>query len=87
MLIFVGGKDRMRFGSLAVHKQVLAAGGKSTYVELPGADHIPSARRGWSNRKHVAWLLSQHRRNNPAPGADPHPGGVYPPKRPTSPGR
>lgn len=77
VLIFVGSKDPMRFGSLAVHEQILAAGGKSTYVEFANVDHVPSASRGWGNRKHIAWLFEQNRKNNPAPGEDPFPAGVY----------
>ena len=78
VFIFAGGADRMRFGSRAVHKEILAQGGKSTYVEFPRITHVGSAGRGWANRKHVAWMFSQNRRSNPRPGKDPFPRGVYP---------
>ena len=77
VLIFAGGKDPMRFGSQAAHKEILAAGGKSTYVEFLNVGHVPSANKGWANRKHVGWLFEQNRKNNPTPGADCFPGGVY----------
>ena len=67
----------MRFGSRAVHKEILAQGGRSTYVEFPKSNHTQSAGKGWGNRKHIAWLFEQNRKNNPAPGEDPFPGGVY----------
>jgi dienelactone hydrolase len=75
--IFAGQKDRMRLGSAAVHKAILAAGGTSVYDEIPEADHVAS-HRGWLNRERITWLFSQSRKNNPAPGPDPWPGGKYP---------
>jgi len=77
VLIFVGAKDRMRFGSRAVHKEILAAGGRSTYVEFPDTEHVFSAGKGWGQREHVAWLFKQDREKNPPAGKDPFPGGVY----------
>ncbi len=76
VLIFAGEKDRMNLGSKAVHKQILAQGGKSTYLEIPGAKHVQSS-RAWNDRKNIAWLFRQNRKNNPKPGKDPFPGGVY----------
>jgi dienelactone hydrolase len=38
--IYAGEKDRLRFGSEAVHRLLKAAGGDSQYVELPGAAHV-----------------------------------------------
>ncbi len=75
--IFAGAKDRMRFGSKAVHREILAAGGKSTYVEFPNTEHVPSAQKAWGNPKHVAWLFAQTRKNNPPAGKDPFPKGLY----------
>ena len=77
--VLVGAKDKMRFGSKAVHREMLAAGGKSSYVEFPKTEHIPSARKAWGNRKHIAWLFAQNRKNNPPAGKDPFPGGAYGP--------
>jgi hypothetical protein len=82
VLIFVGERDRMRLGSRAVHEVMVAQGGKSKYVEHPGAEHIYSGLVGWSDRKSVAWLFQQNRKNNPEPGKDPFPGGIYPNQKP-----
>jgi len=76
--VLAGEKDRMRFGSRAVHKEILAQGGKSTYVEFPATNHVGTAGKAWGNRKHIAWLFARNRRSNPAPGKDPFPGGAYP---------
>ena len=79
VLIVHGQNDRrMQPGSQAVHREIIAQGGKSTYVVLPGANHISSAGATWGNRKYVAWLFKQNRKNNPLPGKDPFPGGNYP---------
>ena len=79
VLIMHGQNDRrMRPGSQALHREILAQGGKSTYVVLPKANHVSSAGAAWGNRKYVAWLFKQNRKNNPPPGKDPFPGGNYP---------
>ncbi|MCD6365491.1 MAG: hypothetical protein J7M14_06405 [Planctomycetes bacterium] len=75
--IFVGQRDRMRFGSQAVHKEIVAQGGNSTYVEIPGADHVGSAVSIWAKRRNIEWLFSQNRKKNPSPGPDPFPDGNY----------
>ncbi len=75
--VFAGAKDPMRLGSAAVHREMLAAGGKSTYAEFPDTDHAHSAGKVWGDRKTIAWLLAQSRARNPKPGPDPYPGGVY----------
>jgi len=76
--IFVGQKDRMRFGSRAVYRELKAVDAKASYLELPGANHVQSAAGMWANRKHVSWLFAQNRKKNPPAGKDPYPGGVYP---------
>ena len=76
--VLVGGGDAMKYGSKAVHQEILAQGGKSTYVEFPGTKHVESSAKAWGNPKHIEWLFAQSRKNNPAPGKDPYPGGVYP---------
>ncbi len=76
--IFAGEKDPMRFGSRAIFKELKAAGAKVQYLECPSATHVASAGRAWGSRKHIAWLFTQNRKNNPAPAKDPYPGGVYP---------
>jgi hypothetical protein len=78
VLIAAGGKDNMRLGSQAVHKEILAQSGRSEYVELPDAVHNSTPGRTWGNRKNLAWLFQQSRGNNPPAGEDPFPGGAYP---------
>jgi len=78
VLAFAGQRDRMSYGSSAVCREIRARGGKARFVQIAGASHIGAAARGWSDRKHVAWLFAQNRKANPKPGADPFPGGVYP---------
>ena len=75
--VIAGAKDAMRFGSRAVHKEIVAQGGKSTYVEIPKVGHIGSAAGAWGNRRHIEWLFGQNRAKNPKPGTDPFPGGDY----------
>jgi len=84
VLAFAGGDDGMRHGSSAVCREIRAQGGKSTYLEFPGVSHVSSASKGWGNRGNIAWLFEQNRKNNPKPGKDPFPGGIYAktPKRP-----
>ena len=65
--VFAGGKDPMRLGSSAVHKEILRQGGKSEYEEFPDTEHIPSAGKAWGNRKNVEWLFQQSRKTNPKP--------------------
>lgn len=77
VLVFAGENDKMKLGTQAVHRAILAAGGKSQYLEVSGADHTGSS-RAWGDRKNIAWLFEQNRKNNPPPGPDPYPGGVYP---------
>ena len=77
MSIFVGQKDAMRFGSQAAHAEMLAQGGKSSYVEFPNTSHVAAAGSIWRNRKYIEWLFKQNRRNNPEAGNDPYPMGVY----------
>ena len=61
--VFAGGKDPMRLGSSAVHKEILRQGGKSEYEEFPDTEHIPSAGKAWGNRKNVEWLFKQDRKD------------------------
>ncbi len=69
--IFVGENDHgMRPGSKAVHKEIQAQGGKSTYVELPKTDHVGSAGKFWTDRKRIKWLFEQNRSKNPKAGTD-----------------
>jgi hypothetical protein len=75
--LFAGGRDGMKFGSEAVQKEIQAQGGTSEYVEFPDTSHVGAAAKIWSDRKNLLWLFSQNRKNNPAPGADPFPGGDY----------
>jgi len=75
--VFAGSKDPMRFGSAAVHRALVAAGGKGVYDELPDTTHSQSAAKGWMNRKRLVWLFRQRRSRNPKPGPDPYPKGVY----------
>ena len=75
--VFAGQKDRMRYGSRAVHEEFVAQDAKSSYVEFPGATHVQSAGSTWRNRKYLRWLFKQNRKNNPKPGPDPYPKGVY----------
>ncbi len=90
VLIFAGEKDRMRFASKALHETLQGLGAKSRYVEIEGQGHIPAAFRGWSDRESIKWLFSQSRSDNPKPGKDPYPGGIYrelPGRRPAPPRR
>ncbi|MDP6637437.1 MAG: hypothetical protein QGG42_21270 [Phycisphaerae bacterium] len=75
--IFAGQDDLMRYGSKAAHEEIVAQGGKSSYVEFPKTDHVGTARSIWRNRKYVRWLFAQNRKKNPKPGPDPYPMGVY----------
>jgi hypothetical protein len=75
--IFAGQEDPMRFGSKAVHTEIAAQGGVSSYVEFPKTNHVGTAGSIWRNRKYVGWLFKQNRKNNPRPGPDPYPKGVY----------
>ncbi len=75
--IFVGQQDAMRYGSKAIHQEIVAQGGKSSYVEFPKATHVAAAGATWRNRKYIRWLFAQRLSGNPTPGADPHPKGVY----------
>jgi poly(3-hydroxybutyrate) depolymerase len=75
--IFAGQKDNMKYGSQAVHAEITAQGGKSTYVEFPRASHVATAGSIWRNRRYIAWLFKQNRKNNPKPPADPYPKGIY----------
>ncbi len=77
VFIFAGELDPMRFGSRAVHQEILAQGGKSTFVEFPKTKHAVSALKAWSDRKRVAWLFKQNRKNNPSAGEDPFGNGAY----------
>ena len=75
--IFAGQEDPMRFGSRAVHAEITAQGGKSSYVEFPKTKHVATARSIWRNGTYIAWLFKQNRRDNPKPPPDPYPGGIY----------
>ncbi len=75
---FAGAKDSMRFGSKAVHEEILSQGGKSRFLEIKNANHTQSAGRAWGNPDNIEWLFKQNRKNNPAPGKDPFGGGKYP---------
>lgn len=66
VFIFVGGEDAMRFGSRAVHEEMLAQGGKSRYAEYPQTKHIFSAGKAWGKRDNIVWLFQQRR--NPGSG-------------------
>jgi len=76
--IFAGQLDGMRYGSSAVDKEIRAQGGNSTYIEFPNTDHVSTAGKAWGKRDHIVWLFQQNRKNNPPPGEDPFPNGVYP---------
>ena len=71
VIIFAGDQDTMRHASKAHHEQIVAQGGKSTYVEIPGASHVASGGRAWANRRHVAWLFEQNRKRNAMPADSP----------------
>jgi len=76
--VFVGENDpMMRPGSLAVHEEILAQGGKSSYVQFPKTAHVQAAAKIWANRDNLAYLFEQNRKNNPPAGPDPFPKGVY----------
>jgi poly(3-hydroxybutyrate) depolymerase len=75
--IFAGQLDPMRYGSKAIHQEIVAQGGKSSYVEFPKTKHVSTAGAIWRNRKYVRWLFAQRLSRNPKPGADPYPKGVY----------
>ncbi len=78
VMIVAGEKDpMMRPGSIAVNKELQAQGGKSTYIEVPGADHVGSNAGAWGQIKNLQWLFQQNRAKNPAPGPDPFPKGEY----------
>ncbi|MBN2378063.1 MAG: hypothetical protein JXD22_16820 [Sedimentisphaerales bacterium] len=63
--IFVGEKDRlMLMGSRAVHKEILAQGGQSNYVEFPQTDHVATAGKAWTNPEYLEWLFRQKREKN-----------------------
>ena len=86
--VIVGAKDKMRFSSRAVHEEILAQGGKSTYVEIPKANHVASAAGAWNNRKHLEWLFRQTRLKAPkldkaAPATSPAPA-TKPTSKPTT---
>ncbi len=61
VMIFAGDRDPMRFGSRAVHQEILRQGGKSTYMEFPNTDHVGSAPKAWGQRDHIQWLFQQVR--------------------------
>jgi len=61
-LIFAGGADKMRLGSAAVNKEILAQGGKTRFIVYKGAAHIPAAGKGWSDIENIRWLLRKKRR-------------------------
>lgn len=63
VFIFAGALDQMRLSSKAVHEEILAQGGQSTYVEFAETNHVSSAGRGWGQRANIAWLLEQKRRD------------------------
>ena len=67
--IFAGDQDAMRFGSRAVHKELVAQGADSTYVEFPNTKHVTAAAKAWGNQKHLAWLFTQ-KRSTPPKGED-----------------
>jgi poly(3-hydroxybutyrate) depolymerase len=75
---FAGGKDAMRLGSRAVCEEIVAQGGKATYVEFRETAHAATAGKCWGDRQYVEWIFRQNRKNNPDPGPDPFPQGVYP---------
>ena len=64
VFIFVGAEDPMRFGSRAVHEEILAQGGQSKYDEYPKTKHIFSAGKAWGNRENIVWLFEQNRATN-----------------------
>ena len=75
--VFAGQEDPMKYGSEAVHTEIAAQGGKSSYVEFHKTKHVATAGSIWRNRKYVGWLFEQNRKNNPKPARDPYPKGVY----------
>ena len=62
VFIFAGGADKMRFGSAAVNKEILAQGGKTRYSEYKGAGHVAAAGKGWGDIENIRWLFRQKRR-------------------------
>ncbi|MCF7954835.1 MAG: hypothetical protein K9M75_03435 [Phycisphaerae bacterium] len=62
VLIFAGSNDKMRLGSAAVNKEILAQGGKTRFIVYERAGHIPAAGKGWSDIENIRWLLSNKRR-------------------------
>lgn len=60
-MIFAGGDDKMRYGSAAVNKEILAQGGKTRFKIYKKAGHIPSARLGWGDIENIRWIFQQKR--------------------------
>jgi len=61
--IFAGEQDAMRFGSRAVHAELLTQGADSTYIEFPETSHVGAAAKAWGNRAYIKWLFAQNRSN------------------------
>ena len=59
--ITAGERDGMRLGSKVVYEEILNQGGKSIYKEIPGADHVGSAIKTWSDSEIVKWLFEQRK--------------------------
>ena len=57
--IFSGEKDPMRFGSKAVAEELQALDADAIYKEFPGASHVSTAGKIWSDRKNLVWLFEQ----------------------------
>ncbi len=60
-MIFAGGDDKMRFGSAAVNKEIIAQGGKTRFIVYEGAGHVASAGKGWGDIENIRWLFRQKR--------------------------
>lgn len=59
VFITAGEKDAMNIPSKVVDEEIRKQGGHSTYKEYPGADHVGSAIRTWSDSEVVNWLFDQ----------------------------
>ena len=62
--IFAGDQDGMRFGSRAVHAELIAQGASSTYIEFPETAHVATAAKAWGNPNHIEWLFARSRSTN-----------------------
>lgn len=61
VFIFAGGDDKMRLGSAAVNKEIVAQGGKTRFNIYKGAGHVASAGKGWGDIENIRWIFSKKR--------------------------